>query len=311
MNAIATTVKGAVQNTLNGKTMGEVVNDLDRNDLKKSYAAIDAAYDIVIRKDGLDDTAKRMKSLQDDIGEQVYEILKISMAHCEDKVTIAKAYFSMLCKKAEEYFLSKYVKENREETTIAKAIPLWPAYKTSLLKGMDIGMSPSENIQDTTAPRWPTAAKFRTEVQKREKDAKGGNSQAGNGGRNSTQQNTTVVSLVTKGWSPSLAASMAVLVEGLNRLTHEEQDGFATKLLALGEEVTNFANSEERKNRAPQANVVTDESGKVTGTTSVESEQEEEELDAGTKAAIQAAMDAEKEPTKASTGRKGRGARAA
>lgn len=301
-------VSSAVRNTpvpdnnLNGKTMGQVINDIDRNDLKKSYKAIDAAYDIVIRKDGLSDTQSKLDGLKADIGERVYDVLKIALDHCEGKLPIAKAYFAALCKKAEEYFLSRYVKENREETTIAKAIPLWPQYKSSFLKGLDFKMSPAESIPDTDAPRWPTASKYRGEVQKREKDAKGGNSQAGNE-RNSSNQTTTVVNLVTKGWSPVLAASMNVLCTALNRLSHEQQDQFAQKLLDLGAEVTTFADANP---------VVIQAQGGTTPpppSSSGDSEGSEESADdVGTQAALQAAMDRDSAPK---AGSKRRGARAA
>lgn len=303
-------VQTAVQNTpvdtsLNGKTLGQVVNELARSDLKASYKAIDAAYDIVIRKGGLDDTQKALEGLKADIGERVYDVLKLSMEHCEGKLPIVRAYFHALCKKAEEYFLSRYVKENKEETTIAKAIPLWPAYKSSLTKGLELGMSPQENIPDTDAPRWPTAAKFRTEVQKREKDAKGGTSQAGNE-RNSSSQTTTTLSLVTKGWSPKLSASMAVLCEGLNRLSHEEQDTFAPEILAIGERVVAFATAKQQGAAPVSGTIVRDASGAVTGT--ARSDETSEEMDAETKAEMQTALDETKVESKSS---KRRGARAA
>lgn len=297
-------VREAVQNTANdltslkGQTLGQVINDIDRNDLKKSYKAIDAAYDIVIRKGGLIDAQATLDGLKADIGERVYDVLKIAMDHCEGKLPIVKAYFAALCKKAEEYFLSKYVKDNKEETTIAKAIPLWPAYKTSFMKGLDMKMSPAENIEDTEAPRWPTAAKFRTEVQKREKDAKGGNSQAGNE-RNNNQQTTTVVNLVTKGWSPVLAASMNVLCTALNRLSHEQQDKFAQELLDLGAKVTAFADANPGNVATASAAASEPTNGTATET--------DEESDPGTQAAMQAALDAEKANKKPAR----RGARAA
>lgn len=236
MNAVS----NAVQNTLNGKTLGEIVNEPAKEDLKKSYAAISSAYDIVIRQGGYDDTKAKLKGLENDIGEKVYDILKISMEHCEGKLPMVKAYFAMLCKKSEEYFLSKYIKANKEETTIAKAIPLWPAYKSSLLKGLDYQMSPAVVIDDTDAPRWPTAAKFRTEVQKREKEEKGGNASTPDQ-RNTAKQVTNTVSLVAKNWSDALAGAMNVLCTALNRLDHIDQDRFASAVLALGTQVTAFA----------------------------------------------------------------------
>src|ERR1700749_487592 len=97
MNAVA----NAVQNTLNandttlkGQTMGEVVNNLDKAQVKAAYKAIDAAYDIVIQKDGIEDTQRRLKGLQDKVGEKVYELLQMSVEHCEGKLVIAKAYFA-------------------------------------------------------------------------------------------------------------------------------------------------------------------------------------------------------------------------
>jgi hypothetical protein len=274
-------VTTAVQDTnLNGKTMGEVVNDLNRDDLKKSYKAIDAAYDLVIRKDGIEDTQRKLTGLQDQVGEKVYDVLKLAIEHCEGKLPIVKAYFAALCKKAEEYFLSKYVKEHKEETTIAKAIPLWPAYKTSLTKGLDYGMSPDEPITDTDAPRWPTAAKFRTEVMKREKEEKGGNAQPP-GTRNTEQQTNNIVALVSKGWSVKMTGSMSVLVQALNRLTHEEQDKFAQKVLDLGAEITTYANAANREAMGDTRTAAQKAAGPETTA----------ELDPGTKAAFQAAID--------------------
>jgi len=300
-------VTKAVQNTvtesttLDGKTMGQVVNDLDKSDLKASYKAIGAAYDIYWGKDGIDDTQQKLNSLQGKVGEHVYDVLKLAMEHCKGKLPIVKAYFAALCKKAEEYQMSKYVKENKEEKPISQLIPLWPQYKASLLKGIDMGMSPEDVIDDTDAPKWPTAAKFRTEVQRREKEAKGGTgSQAGNE-RNNSNQTATQLQLVTKGWSPQLSASMSVLCQALNRLTHEEQDKFAPTVLNLAAEVETFANTAHREamgdTRTENQRAVGPESS--------------EELDPGTKAAMQAALDKDEKESVASTGKGRKGAKAA
>lgn len=296
---------GAVQNTsvaenttLDGKTMGQVVNDLDKGDLKKAYKAIDAAYDIHWGKDGISDTQAKLEGLQGKVGEHVYDVLKLAMQHCKGKLPIVKAYFAALCKKAEEYLLSRYVKENREEKPISEIVPLWPQYKTSFLKGIDLGMSPDDTIEDTDAPRWPTAAKFRTEVQKREREAKGGNAQAP-GERNSANQTATQLQLVTKGWSPQLSASMSVLCQALNRLTHEEQDKFAPGLLELAAQVETYANEAHRE----AVGDTRTENQRAVGAGSTE------DLDPGTRAAMQAAID--KDGAKNETKGKGRKAASA
>jgi hypothetical protein len=305
MNAIANVVKAAVQNTsetVKGKTLGEISNVPNSEDLKKSYIAIDSAYDIVIRKDGYDDTAKKLEGLKDQIGEKVYDVLLLSIEHCEGNLKFAKSYFAMLCAKAEEYFLSKYVKQNKEETSIAKAIPLWPAYKSSMLKGLDYGMSPDEAIPDTEskelpdgAPRWPTAAKYRTEVQKREKANKEANERDDGKTRNDTKQTTNVVNLVTKGWSPLMAGAMAVMIEALNGCSHEEQDLFAPDIMAIGKKIAAHKVANASHGAPVTGEIVTDETGAVTGTTrSDASEEDEAPITDEARAALQAAVNSEK-----------------
>ena len=289
--ASAETPKGstgaAVQNTpkpdtnLNGKTLGEVLKDLDKKDLKAAYKAMDAAYDIQWGQDGIEEVQAKLTGLQGKVGEHVYEIAKIAMQHCEGKLVVARSYFLALCSQAETMKTNWYANKYKEEKPIGQLIPLWSSYKSSIAKGMEKGIDPGTLIEGTTdTPLYATAAQYRAAVQKMEAEGRETGSQAGNA-RNSEGQTATQLQLVTKGWSPKLAASMEVMCKALNGLTHEEQDKFAPAVLSLGAEVTTYANTARRE-------AIGDTRTKAQRAAGPETT---EELDPGTKAAMQAALD--------------------
>lgn len=275
----------AVQNTkpdtsLDGKTLGEVLKDLDKKDLKAAYKAMDAAYDIQFGKDGIEDTQTKLQGLQGKVGEQVYAIAKVAMEHCRNKLVVARSYFLALCSQAETYKQNWYIAKYKEEKAIGTLIPLWSQYKSRIAKGMEKGIDPSEKIDDTDAEKYATAAQYSAAVQAMEKAARETGSQAGNE-RNSDGATATTLQLVTKGWSPRLAASMEVMCKALNGLTHEEQDKFADKILELGAEITTFANTARREANGDHRT----ENQRAAGPETTE------ELDPGTRAAMQQAID--------------------
>jgi hypothetical protein len=299
-------VSNAVQNTpapdtsLHGKTLGEVIKDLDKGDLKQAYKAIDTAYDIQWGKDGINDFEEKLKGLQGKVGEQVYSVAKVAMEHCEDRLVIARSYFLALCSQAETHCQNKYIQKYREEKPIGQLIPLWSQYKSAISKGMEKGLNPSETMDDSDAPKYATAAQYRAAVQQLEKEDRATGSQAGDG-RNSEGQTATQLQLVTKGWSPRLSAAMEVMCKALNGLTHEEQDKFATKILDLGAEITTYANAAKRE---AIGDTRTDNQKAVgAGTT--------DELDPGTRAAMQAAIDKDEPKVETKAAGKRKGARAA
>lgn len=299
-------VSNAVQNTptlpdtsLHGKPLIEVLKDLDKSDLKQAYRAIDTAYDIQWGKDGINDHEERLKGLQGKVGEQVYSVAKVAMEHCEERLVIARSYFLALCSQAETHCQNKYIQKYREEKPIGQLIPLWSAYKSTVAKGMEKGLSPLETMEDSDAPKYATAAQYRAAVQTLEKEERATGSQAG-GERNSEGQTATQLQLVTKGWSPRLSAAMEVMCKALNGLSHEEQDKFASKILDLGAEITTFANTAKRE---------------AIGDTRTENQramgpETTEELDPGTKAAMQAAIDKDSEAKGGKHGKR-KGAKAA
>lgn len=284
----------AVQNTsLDGKTLGEVIKDLDRSDLKAAYKAIDTAYDIQFGKDGIEDTQNKLVGLQGRVGEQVYAVAKVAMAHCKNNLVIARSYFLALCSQAETHCQNKYIEKHHEELPMGQLIPLWSQYKSYVAKGLEKGLDPNSTMEDSDAPKFATAAQYRAAVQQIEKEERATGSQAGNE-RNSEGQVATQLQLVAKGWSPKLQASMEVLCKGLNRLTHEEQDTFASDILEIAAKVTTFAN---QANRSAVGDARTD----------AQKEAGETDLDSGTTAALQAALDKEEPKGKGSR----KGARAA
>jgi hypothetical protein len=279
--------------SLHGKPLIEVLKDLDKGDLKRAYKAMDAAYDIQFGKDGIEDTQAKLVGLQGKVGEQVYEIAKIAMEHCENRLVIATSYFKALCSQAETYKQNWYISKYKEEKPMSQLIPLWSQYKSKIAKGMEKGIDPSERLDDTDAPKYATAAQYSAAVVAMERDARATGSQAGNE-RNTEGQTATQLQLVTKAWSPRLAAAMEVMCKALNGLTHEEQDKFATKILDLGAEITTYANTAKRE---------------AVGDTRTENQraagpETTEELDPGTKAAMQAAIDKDSDVTTAEDQRK-------
>lgn len=302
-----TAVKTAVQNTpsadttLDGKTLGEVLKDLDKKDLKAAYDHINQAYDIQWGKDGIQDTQDKLTGLQGKVGEQVYAIAKVAMDHCKGKLVIARSYFLALCSQAETMKQNWYTKKHGEEATIGKLIPLWSQYKSSIGKGMEKGIDPEALIEGTDSPKYATAAQYRAEVQKMEKEANATGSQAGNT-RNSEGQTATQLQLVTKGWSPQLGASMEVLCKALNGLSHEEQDKFASSVLNLAAEVTTYHHTVKREAMGDERTENQIAAGPETS----------DDLDPSTKEALETALTKDEAPVEsAKQGGKRRGARAA
>jgi hypothetical protein len=275
-NAVQTTLKGTNDGDptkLNGKTLGEVLKDLDKSDLKQAYTLMDEAYDIQYGKDGIEDTTNKLTTLQGKVGEKVYAIAKIAMEHCAGKLAIARSYFLALCDQAERHKENWYVKKHGEEQAIGKLIPMWAQYKSSIGKGMELEMNPLSIMEGTTdSPQWATASQYRSEVNKRVAST---GSQAGNE-RNTSGQVATQLQLVAKGWSPKLQASMEVLCTVLNQLTHEEQDTFAPGILNIANEVQLELNLRRKETSVPSGEIVTDANGKVIGTSSSTPEVSEE-----------------------------------
>lgn len=290
----------APDTSLDGKTLGEVLKDLDKKDLKAAYEAMNKAYDIQWGKDGIEEVQAKLTGLQGKVGEHVYDIAKIAMEHCKGKLIVARSYFLALCSQAETMKTNWYANKYKEEKPIGQLIPLWSAYKSSIAKGMEKGIDPNALIDGTNdAPLYATAAQYRAAVQKVEAEGRATGSQAGNA-RNSEGQTATQLQLVTKGWSPKLAASMEVMCKALNGLTHEEQDKFAPAILQLGAEITTYANTAKREAVGDTRTDAQRAAGPETT----------DDLDPGTKAAMQAALD--KDAGKSEHGgKRHRGAKAA
>lgn len=305
-------VQNAVQNTIDqthtadGKTLAEVVSNLSKGDLAKSYKFMDAAYDIQFGADGIEDTQNKLQGLQGKVGEQVFAIAKLAMDHCgKDRLVIALSYFKTLCSKAEEYKEHWYTAKYKEEKPIGQLIPLWSQYKSRIAKGMEKGLNPYALIENTDAPLYATAAQYSTAVQKIEKEERATGSQAGEE-RNTEGQASTQLQLVVRGWSPTLSAAMDVMVKALNALNHEEQDKFANQILDIAAAAATFKNANKSHGAPVTGEVVTGENGEVTGTT-----RSDEPVSAEAVAALQDAVDSGKpkaEETPKATGRKTRAA---
>jgi hypothetical protein len=268
--------------SLNGQTLGQVVDpkNLDKGDLAKAYDAMNAAYDIQWGKDGIEETSQKLQGLQGKVGEHVYAVAKIAMAHCEGKLLIARAYFLALCSQAEDMKTKWYTGKYHEEKPIGQLIPLWSQYKSSIAKGLEKGLSPFDLIEGTTdAPRFATAAQFRAEVQKIEKEAKGANERPE--GTQSDGQVATGLSVITSGWSSMMRASMEVLCKALNGLSHEDQDAFSAQIRDLAEKVMAFQAMRKAGTDPKGVGQAISELPKET----------KEELDPGTRAAMQAELD--------------------
>lgn len=305
-------VSTAVQNTkpeemgaddptkLNGKTLGEVLKDLDKGDLAKAYEAVNEAYDIQWGKDGIEEVQAKLTGLQGKVGEKVYAIAKVAMVHCKDHLVIARSYFLALCTQAEEMKTKWYTGKYKEEKPIGQLIPLWSQYKSAIAKGMEKGLDPNALIEGTKdAPRFATAAQYRAEVQRLEKESKGANErdEGGTSGK-SDGQVATGLSVVVSGWSPKMRAAMEVMCKAFNALGHEEQDKFASQILDIAAAAVTYKNEHKSHGAPVTGQVMTDASGNVTGTTSSD-ETVGETVDPGTVAALQAAVDSAKGPIKA------------
>lgn len=312
-----------------GRTMGQVLGNMDKKDLKAAYEAADKCYDIQWGVDGIEELRGKLKTLENSVGEQVYKIARIAYTHCEGKLLIVRSYFLALCKSAEEHLTAKHTEASRkagaaEELPIGKLVPQWPVYKSSIAKGLEMGIDPDERREGSVSaaspegsPRYPTASKYKSAVEEKAKET--GTSENGTGGqagqgRNTEGQTSTQLQLVVKGWSPGLRAAMDVLCQGLNALGVGDQDGFAPQILELAGRVAQIvairkAGPDPAKVVAAQATVDLIPAPTANMAT--------EELDPGTKAAMQAAIDKEsaKAPQDDSGHGKGnskrRGARAA
>lgn len=285
-NAVQNTITGPKPDTdLHGKPLVEVLKNLDKGDLRVAYAAMNAAYDIQWGKDGIEEVQTKLTGLQGKVGEQVYAIAKVAMVHCEGRLAIAAPYFKALCNQAEEMKTKWYAGKYHEEKPIGQLIPLWSAYKSSIAKGMEKGINPNTLIEDTDSPKFATAAQYRAEVQRIEKEAKGANER--DDGTKTNGEVKTGLAVITSGWSPQLRASMEVMCAALNGLTHEEQDKFSKQILDVAAAVTTFANARKRE-------VVTD--NRTDAQKAVGSDVVSEDLDPGTKAALQTAIDGDKAP---------------
>lgn len=306
----------AVQNTngtsedqtkLNGQTLGEVVKNLDKADLARAYDAMNAAYDIQYGKDGIEEVQAKLAGLQGKVGEHVYEIARIAMKHCENRLVIARSYFLALCSQAETMKTNWYAGKYKEEKPIGQLIPLWSQYKSSIAKGMEKGLDPNALIEGTKdAPRFATAAQYRAEVQRIEKETRGANERDDGNGKTDGQV-ATGLSIVVSGWSPKLRASMEVMCKAFNALNHEEQDKFAPQILDIAAAAVTFKNEQKSHGAPVTGQIQSDSNGNVTGTSRSDAP---EELDPGTQAALQRDLDKAKGAESGKSGKR-RGTRAA
>lgn len=308
----------------------EVMKNLDKKDLKVAYEAIHASYDLQV---GIEDMKAKIERNTLGIGDHVLSIARQARTHCVAQgfdLTLTRHYFLALCTQAETVLINKHI-EDGEKKAISTLIPVWPVHKSNIAKGMEpaFGIDPLTRIPDTATKDKPegvleyaSCAQYVAAVKEKAKETGANNtgSQAGEK-RQSSEQTAKVLGTITSTWDSSLQAAIQVLSQGLNKLDKEEQTGWAPKVLQLAAEVTAYYESPERKERiaakmaampeAPQSGeIVKDENGKVVGTTSSTPEITDEELDPGTKAALQATIDKDKEP-EAPKGGKRRGARAA
>lgn len=265
--------------SLHGKPLVEVIKDLDKGDLKQAYAAMNEAYDIQWGKDGIEEISAKLTGLQGKVGEKVYAIAKVAMKHCENRLVIARAYFLALCTQAETMKTNWYTDKYHEEKPIGQLIPLWSTYKSAVAKGMEKGIDPNQLIEGTDAPKYATAAQYRAAVQLLEKEARGANERSE--GSKSDGEVKTGLSVITSGWSGMLRAAMEVMCTAFNGLTHEEQDKFSQRVLDVAAEVTTYKNQAKRE----AVGDARTENQRAAGPETTE------ELDPGTKAAMQAAID--------------------
>jgi len=294
MNANVQDVVQTLLQKTGAKTAGELetkltVNpaNLNREALKVAYDRINKAYDIQIGKGGIEETQNKLKSLQGQVGEQVYSVAKRAIEEVGKNLRFAAAYFRALCTQAEIQLINKHATQQGEKAAISDLVPLWPQYKGSIAKGMELGIDPFEYIPDTTTYKYAMATQYRAEVQKRER-ATG----AQNDGeeRNSKKQVENQFQLVAKGWSEKLTPAMQVLVQELNRLSHEDQDTLATEVMALADKVHQLAEQRLKESLVKAAAAA---QGPVEQT---------DDLDPGTKAAMQAALDTHEKEGKSAEG---------
>ena len=303
-------VSNAVQNTQAQETvtLAEVMKNLDKNDAKFAWKELERAYGI---QANIEDLEAKVEKARGAIGNAVLAIAKVARTHCNAlgySLTFARHYFLALCTEAETKLVNKYMEKSEgEKKTISTLIPVWPVHKSNIAKGMELGIDPLERFEDADSPKYAEATQY-VNAMKEAVKASGANntgSQAGNQ-RKSSEQTAAILGTITSGWDSSLKAATEVLNQQLNRLDREEQAPWAGKVLALAAEVTAYAESPERKamlqakadalKAAPvSGNIVTDSSGKVTGTTRSDTTEEGPESPE-TIAAVQAAMDADKDP---------------
>ena len=225
-------------------------SQLSKEALKVAYRAIDKAYDIQIGKDGIEETEQKLEGLRGKVGEHVYDVLKRALGEVGEHLKLARAYFLALCLAAEKQLVNKHIKNSGEQSSITKLIPLWSQYKSSLAKGLEVGINPHELIPDTESPKYATAAQYRKAVQDYEAIQRAKGSQAGNE-RQSNGQTATQLSVVTKGWSEKLQPAMSVMCQELNRLTHADQDQFVTAVMAIASQAHDLAEQRLKEAMAP------------------------------------------------------------
>ncbi len=302
-----------------GATLGQIVNNPSKTDLKEAYVYADKVYDIQFGSGGIEELEGKLKDKKESVGETMYKILVLAYKHCEGKLLIVRPYFRVLVDAAEEHIVSKHIEASRkagaaDERPIGQLIPSWSVYKSTISKGLELGIDPDTRREGTDSLLYPTAAKYRKAVDEKVKATASGGTGAQTGSdRKSDKEVATVTALQTKGWSPSLAAAMTVMCQGLNMLTVADQDRFAPALLEISSEVAELVG--QRKAEAEAAAKARKETESVAPVAAEGTPADTgEDLDAGTRAAMQKALDAETdgkaaEPTKRNSKR--RGARAA
>lgn len=271
-----TKVQSAVASMLpNGRSNGPATVKIEESKLppearKVSYKAIDEAYEIQVRKGGIEDTQNLLKGLQDKVGEKVYVIAKEAIELGNGRMEVCKAWFLALCASAEQHLRATFIAKHKEEPpAIGQLIPQWSNYKSIIGKGFDLKLNPLAIDEVGKHETYPTASDFRAAVQKASQAT---GSQAGS--TRASNASSPVLSLIDRGWAPSLAQSMQVLCEGLNSLSKEEQERTAPWVA----ELANRVHAYHEEIMAAQM-VPTGESGGA------------EPLDEGTKAALQVALD--------------------
>jgi hypothetical protein len=278
-------VSNAVQNTLKPTEVTVTEDQLAPDLKKKACKAIDEAYDIQWRKGGVEDTKKILEGLQGKIGEKVYTVAKLACEQAKNNFPIARAMFLALCAVAEKHIKNTHTEAKGEEVSVGKLIPQWSAYKADIAKGLERGIDPQSRGEGGSL-KYATAAQYR----EASRTGNGGSTGSQAGQQRANTNGSVVLQLVERGWNATLSAAMQVLSEKLNALSVDEQAAWAPRVLALAGEVDQRL-TELKASKDQNASVVEQ----------VAKEMGAQDIDADTRAAMQAAIDSAKTPEEGKT----------